>query len=70
MTKEVVSTARASEILGCNRARVIQMIHEGKIKSAYMAPPDGFRGKAGYRISIDELYALVAEREEKKLVNS
>ena len=64
--KDVVSTARAAEILGCSRPRVIQLIHEGVIRSAYMAPPDGFRGKPGFRISVDELYRLAEERNGRK----
>ena len=64
--KDVVNTARAAEILGCSRPRVIQLIHEGVIQSAYMAPPDGFRGKSGFRISVDELYRLAEERSSRK----
>lgn len=63
---EVVSTARAAEILSVGRARVIQMIHDKTITTAYMAAPDGFNGRPGYHISLDELYELVEKRERKK----
>lgn len=62
---EFVNTARAAEILGVGRARVIQMIHNQTITTAYMAQPDGYSGRPGYCISLDELYNLVEQRERK-----
>ena len=66
MAYDVVSTMRASEILGCNRSRVLQMIREGIITTAYIGAPDGNPGRTGYRIRVDELYDLAATRDEKK----
>ena len=65
MYKEVVSTAKAAEILGVGRARVLQMIHERTITSAYIAAPDGYSGRPGYHISLDELYELAEKRERE-----
>lgn len=63
---EVVSTNKAAEILGVNRSRVVQMIHDHTITTAYMAAPDGYAGRPGYRISLDEVYSLVEKRENEK----
>lgn len=63
---EVVNTRRAAEILGVSRPRIIQMINDGTIKSAYSGGPDGFPGRSGYRISIQELYDIRDAREKKK----
>ena len=63
---EFVSTARAAEILGVGRARIIQMINDRTITTAYMSAPDGYNGRPGYRISLDELYELVEKRKSKK----
>lgn len=61
---DVVNTARAAESLGCSRPRVIQLIREKVITSAYMGAPDGHCGRSGYKISVDELYELAHKREE------
>lgn len=65
MCGDVVNTRRAAEILGVSRPRIIQMISNRTIKSAYMASPDGFQGRSGYRISVQELYELRDAREKK-----
>lgn len=66
MGYEVVNTAKAAEILGCGRARVIQMIHDRTITTAYMDLPDGYVGRPGYKISVDELYSILKKREAEK----
>lgn len=66
MKGDVVSTARAAEILGCNRSRIIQMIHDKTITTAYMNSADGFTGRPGYKIEVDELYAILEQREQKR----
>lgn len=63
---DVVGTARAAEILGVGRPRIIQMIHEKTITSAYMGSADGFTGRPGYKISVQELYELKDKREKTK----
>lgn len=66
MYNEVVSTARAAEILGIGRSRVIQMIRDHTITTAYIAAPDGYNGRPGYHISLDEVYELAEKRTNKK----
>lgn len=66
MYDEVVSTTEAAKILGCGRAMIIKMIHDRTIKTAYMASPDGYVGRPGYRISVDEINELVRLKEEAR----
>lgn len=63
---DVVNTARAAEILGCNRSRVVQMIHDRTITTAYMGSADGYVGRPGYLMSVDEIYDILEKREEEK----
>ena len=66
MYTDVVGTARAAEILGVGRPRIIQMIHDRTITTAYMGVADGFTGRPGYKISVQELYELRDKREKEK----
>ena len=63
MMYDVINTARAAEYLGCSRSAVVKMIHDGTITSAYMGSPDGFTGRPGYRIRMDELINLKEAKE-------
>lgn len=63
MFYDVVSTQKAAEYLECSRSAVVKMIHDGTITSAYMGSPDGFTGRPGYRIRMDELINLKEAKE-------
>lgn len=66
MFYDVVSTQKTAEYLECSRSAVVKMIHDGTIASAYMGSPDGFTGRPGYRIRMDELINLKEAKEAKE----
>lgn len=68
MLHDVISTSRAADILGCSRSKIIQMINDGAITSAYMGSKDGNVGRPGYRISVTEVYEILERRESKPAV--
>ena len=72
MAYEMINTARAAQILGVTRPYVIQLIHNKTITTAIYGAPDGYVGKPGYIMELDEIYSLadagVGKRVRKKKV--
>lgn len=68
MMRDVISTSRAADILGCSRASIINMINNGTIKSAYMGCADGNVGRPDWRISVTEVHEILEQREHNSTV--
>lgn len=72
MAYEMINTARAAQILGVTRPYVIQLIHNKTITTAIYGAPDGYVGKPGYIMELDEIYSLaeagVGKRVRRKKV--
>lgn len=63
---ELVTVKEASEILSCSANRVVRMIREGKILTAFEAKSDGFVGRPGYRMYRSEIETIRIEHPVRR----